>query len=133
MGLFKRESAPCEVQVLPGMHIVDESHHQDTLSAVAANLVSGYRDYSDAHPAIPVTIQLRRDPKNHLDPNSVECLIEGLVIGRLNSEAAAQLQHILRECEQRHQKAELPGFLDGGATNNDGIESDWSVKLGTPS
>jgi hypothetical protein len=129
MGLFKRESAPCKVQVLPGMHIVGESDHQDKLSAVAANLVSGYRDYGDAHPAIPVTVQLRRDPKNHHDPNSVECLIEGLVVGQLNSEAAAQLQDVLIECEKRHQRAELPGFLDGGAMDKDGIESDWSVKL----
>ena len=129
MGLFKRESAPCNVQVLPGMDIVDEGHHQDELSAVAANLVSGYRDYGDAHPAIPVTIQLRRDPKNHHDPNSVECLIEGLVVGHLNPEAAAQLQDVLCECEKRHQKAELPGFLDGGAIDKDGTQSDWGVRL----
>ena len=129
MGLFKRKSTPYEVQVLPGMAIVGESHYQDKLSAVAANLVSGYRDYGDAHPAIPVTIELRRAPKNRQDPNSVECLIEGLVVGHLNPEAAAQLQDVLLECERKHQKAELQGFLDGGTIDKDGAESAWSVKL----
>ena len=129
MGLFRRESAPCKVQVLPGMDIVGESQHQDMLSAVAANLVSGYRDYGDAHPAIPVTIELRRDPKNRYDPNSVECLIEGLVVGHLNPEAATQLQDVLRECEKKHQKAELQGFLDGGTIDEHGTASAWSVKL----
>jgi hypothetical protein len=129
MGLFRRESTPYKVQMLPGMAIVGESHYQDKLSAVAANLVSGYRDYGDTHAAIPVTIELRRDPKNRHDPNSVECLIEGLVIGHLNPEAAAQLQDVLRECEKKHRKAELQGFLDGGTIDRDGAESAWSVRL----
>jgi hypothetical protein len=130
MGLFKRESAPCRVAVLPaGMDIVGEGHYQDKLSAVAANLVSGYRDYADAHPHIPVTIELRRDPRDHEDPNAVECLIDGLMIGHLNPEAAAQLQDVLRDCEEKHQRAEVQGFLDGGAMDKDGVQGDWSVKL----
>ncbi len=129
MGLFKRESEPCAVEPLPGMDIVDTSRYQDMLSAVAANLVSGYRDYGDPHTAIPVTIELRRNPKSRHDPNEVECLIDGLVIGHLDPEAAAQLQDVLRECEKSHHKTEIQGFLDGGTRDKDGNESEWSVHL----
>jgi hypothetical protein len=129
MGLFRRERAPCRVEALPGMDIVDESRYQDKLSAVAANLVSGYRDYGDAPTSIPVTVELRRDSKNRHDPNTVECLIDGLVIGHLGTEAAAQLQDFLRECEKRRQRAELQGFLQGGTIDRDGTESEWSVRL----
>jgi hypothetical protein len=128
MGLFSRKSTPCEAPMLPGIEVVDETHYQDKLSAVAANLLSGYGDLGGARPAIPVTIQLRRNPKDRHDPTTVECLLDGLVIGRLNPEAAAQLQDFLRECEERHQRAELRGFLEGGTADKDGIRSDWVVK-----
>jgi len=49
--------------------------------------------------AIPVTIELRRNPKSRRDPNEVGCLVDGLLIGHLDPEAAAQLQDVLRECE----------------------------------
>lgn len=129
MGLFRRKAEPFQVEMPAGADIVGESNYQDTLSAIAG----GRRDYGEAHPAIPVTVELKRDPKNHNDPNVVKVLIDGMLVGRLTREAAAGIQDVLRECEKRGLRAEVPVFIDGGTVDSDGIESSWGVKFAQPS
>jgi hypothetical protein len=59
---------------VPIMRIVGESHYQEALESIAGP--------KDAEPHWwPVEIQLKREPTNPYDPNAVQCLIDGKLVG----------------------------------------------------
>jgi hypothetical protein len=110
------------------MDVVGESYYQRTLRTLAEQLADyrltkGMYARGHAHPDIPVMIELRRN-SDRLD--DVKCVIDGLMVGHLNHEAAARLQDVLREAEEKGLKAEVKGRMSGGVPP----EGTWSVKIG---
>ncbi len=107
------------------MKIVGESHYQETLESIAGP--------KDAEPHWrPVEIQLKREPTNPYDPNAVQCLIDGKLVGYIDREDTLHLQDLLRRCEEQGQKTTVPGCIVGGWKHEDGDEGSFGVSMGSP-
>jgi hypothetical protein len=128
VGLFRRKVVRYEIEARPDMEVWGEGYYQRTLKTLAElladyRLINGMYEPHGPHPDIPVMIELRRNPDNLDD---VKCMIDGLMVGHLNPEAAARLQDDLHEAEEKGLKAEVKGRMSGGVPP----EGTWSVKIG---
>lgn len=105
--------------------IVGESYYQDALASIAGpKCEDGYH--------LPVTVELRREPKNPhaTDGNAVACLINGKKVGYVNHGDSARLQPMLRQFEKDKKKAGVDGYIVGGWSREGGRdEGHYGVKI----
>jgi HIRAN domain len=105
------------------MDVVGEGNYQQALISITG------RKTEQGHRHLPAMVQIRREPNNPYDPNAVQCLIQGKVVGYINREDAPRLQEMLRRCERNGVKAEMEGYIVRGWKRT-GSEGNYGVKLG---
>lgn len=101
--------------------IVGESKYQDWLEALA-----GPKCEEGCNKLVPV--ELRPEPSNLADPNAVQALVLGGVVGYVPRVPAAALAALLKAKQVPPRKAEVMGMIVGGWLRP-GSEGAYGVKL----